>query len=283
MIRLRAGDWRAVVDPDLGGSIAELTWRGRPVLRTTAPDADDPLQTACFPLVPYANRVARGRFVFGGRAFDVGVTPGFEPHALHGLGWRSPWTAGMTGPANASLTLRHAGGGNWPWAFSATQRLHLSASGLRIDLSMTNTDHEVQPAGLGLHPYLERLPGDRLTIGAPRVWRTDESLLPCELAPAATVFDWSDGPDLADAPFVDNAYEGWNGVARLDHADWSVTVASTGTHRVHVYAPPDVGFVCVEPVSHRPDALNGPGGEACGLALLQSGETRSLSMTIAAV
>ena len=61
MIRLRAGDWRAVVDPDLGGSIAELTWRGRPVLRTTAPVADDPLLTACFPLVPYARRVAGGR------------------------------------------------------------------------------------------------------------------------------------------------------------------------------------------------------------------------------
>ncbi|WP_332659135.1 aldose 1-epimerase [Brevundimonas sp.] len=282
MIRLQAGDWRAVLNPALGGSVAELEWLGRPVLRPTPRDAVDPLQTACFPLVPYANRIADGRFVFGGRARDVGVTPGFEPHALHGLGWRRPWEVERADPAEAVLTFRHPGGGEWPWAFSAGQRFQLSGRGLRITLSMTNQDSETQPAGLGLHPYLNRLPDDRLTVAAPRVWRSDDTLIPRERVPAPAVFDWSDGPAIADAPFVDNAYEEWSGLARLVHADWSVTLASPGTRRVHVYAPRRAGFVCIEPVSHRPNALNASADEASGLVILEPGQTLSLSMTIGA-
>lgn len=282
MIVLQAGDWRTVLNPALGGSVAELSWRGLPVLRPTPHDADEPLQTACFPLVPWANRIANGRFVFDGRACDVGATPGFEPHALHGLGWRRSWDAEVLGSAGAVLPLRHPGGQDWPWAFSAKQRFRLSEDGLHIALSMTNTDSEGRPAGLGLHPYLHRLPDDRLTLAAPRVWRADETLIPCELAPAQAVFDWRDGPAIADAPFVDNAYEDWNGTARLAHADWSVTLASPDTRRVHVYAPQDADFVCIEPVSQQPDALNAPADEASGLVILSPGQTLSLSMTISA-
>lgn len=282
MIVLKAGDWRAALNPALGGSVAELSWRGRPVLRPTPQDADDPLQTACFPLVPYANRIANGRFVFDGRVFDVGPTSGFEPHALHGLGWRGSWDAEAIGSTEAVLSFRHPGGEEWPWAFRAEQRFHLSVDGLQIALSMTNIDDEAQPAGLGLHPYLYRLADDRLTMAAPRVWRADETMIPREAVTASAVFDWSDGPAISDAPFVDNAYEDWNGSARLTHADWRVTLASPEARRVHVYAPRDAGFVCIEPVSHRPDALNGPAGEASGLVILEPGQTLSLSMTIGA-
>lgn len=282
MIVLQAGDWRAVLNPALGGSVAELSWRGLPVLRPTPHDVDDPLETACFPLIPWANRIADGRFLFAGRTWDVGATPGFEPHALHGLGWRRSWKAEVAGPSEAVLTLLHPGGQDWPWAFSAEQRFQLSEQGLHIMLSMTNTGRGAQPAGLGLHPWLHRLPNDRLTMVAPRVWRADKTLIPSELVPASDLFDWSDGPAVADAPFVDNAYEDWKGSARLAHADWSVTLASAGAHRVHVYAPRDAGFVCVEPVSHRPNALNAPVEEASGLVILAPGQTLSLSMTIAA-
>jgi aldose 1-epimerase len=188
----------------------------------------------------------------------------------------------MTGPAEAVLTLRHPGGADWPWAFFAEQHFQLYEGGLHITLSMTNTDSEAQPAGLGLHPYLHRLPDDRLTVVAPRVWRADETLIPHEVVPASTVFDWSDGPAIADAPFVDNAYEDWTGSARLTRADGTVTVASAEARRVHVYAPRDAGFVCIEPVSHRPNALNAPPGEASGLVVLAPGQSLSLSMTVRA-
>ena len=82
MIVLAASDWTTVLRPELGGSVASLTWKGRDVLRPTPAEATDPLQTACFPLVPYANRIAGGRFAFGGREAVLEVLPPFAPNAL---------------------------------------------------------------------------------------------------------------------------------------------------------------------------------------------------------
>ena len=54
---LRHADWTVVVHPQIGGAVAGLRHRGEPALRQSAPDADAPLDMACFPLVPYANRI----------------------------------------------------------------------------------------------------------------------------------------------------------------------------------------------------------------------------------
>jgi aldose 1-epimerase len=281
VIRLEAGDWRAELEPRLGGAVLGLTFRGRPILRPTPEGADDPLQTACFPLVPYANRIRRGRFRFDGQAHDVGATPGFEPHALHGVGWRSAWTAEQVDARAAVLTLRHDAGADWPWAFDAEQRLVLSDDGLSIVLSLTNRDDRAAPAGVGLHPYFHRPPDARLTLAAPRVWLTDD-LIPRALAPADALFDWSGGPSVAAAPFVDNAYDGWTGEARLASSNGGAVIAAPGVDRVHVYAPQAADFVCIEPVTHRPDALNAPDGEPSGLVVLQPGQSLSHSMRIGA-
>jgi aldose 1-epimerase len=281
VIRLEAGDWRAELEPRLGGAVLSLTFRGRPILRPTPEGADDPLQTACFPLVPYANRIRRGRFRFDGQAHDIGATPGFEPHALHGVGWRTAWTAEQVDAHAAVLTLRHDAGADWPWAFDAEQRLVLSDDGLSIVLSLTNRDDRAAPAGVGLHPYFHRPPDARLTLAAPRVWLTDD-LIPRALAPADALFDWSGGPSVADAPFVDNAYDGWTGEALLASSNGGAVIAAPGVDRVHVYAPQGADFVCIEPVTHRPDALNAPDGEPSGLVVLQPGQSLSLSMRIGA-
>ena len=70
---LRAGPWEAGLLPSLGGAIAYLTRDGRDVLRRAPEGVDDPLATGCFPLVPYANRIAHGRFSFAGAAFLLGA------------------------------------------------------------------------------------------------------------------------------------------------------------------------------------------------------------------
>ncbi len=282
MIRLAAGDWHATLRPELGGAVAALSWRGQDVMRPTPEGADDPLQTACFPLVPYANRIDGGRFVFEGREVRLMPTPGFEPHALHGDGWRRPWSAEAADDRSATLTLEHDRG-DWPWRWSAHQEVSLDEAGLTISLSVTNTDDAPMPAGLGLHPHFVRPEEGRLMLQAGEVWRVDERLIPTDLAPPAAVFDWASGPLIEDAPFVDNAYAGWDGIARIADEGRMVTLeASANAGWAHVYAPRGESFVCVEPVTHRPDALNAPAGEASGLVVLQPGGTMAMSMRISA-
>lgn len=282
MIALAAWDWRATLRPELGGAVASLSWRGRDVLRPTPEAADDPLQTACFPLIPYANRIDQGRFVFEGREVRLTPTPGFEPHTLHGDGWRRPWTVEAEDDRSTTLVLEHPRG-DWPWRWSARQAVVLDEAGLTITLSMTNTDDGPMPAGLGLHPWFIRPEDGRLMLEAEAVWRVDERLIPTDLAPPAAVFDWAEGPRIEAAPFVDNAYDGWNGIARIADESRMVTLeASANARWAHVYAPRGEGFVCVEPVTHRPDALNAPAGEASGLIVLQPGETMVISLRITA-
>ena len=108
-------------------------------------------------------------------------------------------------------------------------------------------------------------------------------LIPTDLAPTAAVFDWADGSRIDDAPFIDNAYAGWDGIARIADEERMITLeASSNAGWAHVYAPRGAGFVCVEPVTHRPDALNAQTGEASGLMVLQPGETAAMSLMITA-
>lgn len=281
---LVAGDWWVEVRPELGGAITALTHAGAPVLRPTPPGTAEVLETGCFPLVPYANRIAGGRFSFEGREVRLPVLPRFAPHALHGDGWLQPWTVEALTSTRISLGLVWTGardGAGWPWRYRAVQTLQLDADGLTVDLSLTNDDATDMPGGVGLHPYFVRADDARLTLAASGVWRTDATLIPEALVAPGEVVDFAGGAALAGLPLVDHAYEGWGGEARLDGGGRTLVLqADPGARRVQVYAPPGEPFVCVEPVSHRPDAVNAPAGEASGLRVLAPGETMSLRMRV---
>jgi aldose 1-epimerase len=283
VIRLEAGDWRATAAPERGGAILSLEWRGEPVLRPTPPGATDMLLTACFPLVPYANRIADARFAFEGRAVELHTLERFAPHALHGDGWLNPWTVETTQAHRAEMSLSWPGESpGWPWPWRARQAIALSDAGLEIVLSVTNIGDAVMPAGLGLHPYFHKGPNTRLTLAAAGVWLTDAREIPERLAPPDAVVDWSGGAALAPAPFVDHAYAGWTGEALMDEDGRRLVLTCTGTKWAQVYAPLGADFFCVEPVTHRPDGLNARGGEDGGLVRLEPGESLSIAMKLSA-
>lgn len=279
---LKCGDWQLSVRPDLGGSIGALTWRGEDILRPTPENASDPLQTACFPLMPWANRINHGRFSFEGDPVDLGSTPGFEPHALHGEGWRAPWE--ILDQTDTVITLGlHQDRGYWPWGWSARQTLSLDEHGLRMDLSVTNEDDRPMPAGAGLHPYFVRRPGDTLAFKATGVWATRPDAIPERLVDLEDIMDWSEGPGLDDAPAVDHAYCGWGNDAILTSARHRVRLsASEDASYLHVFTPPGETFCCLEPVTHRPDAHNAFSDESTGLRRLERGASLSIWMTITA-
>ena len=267
--------------PELGAAITRLGWRGRDILRPTPDNAAHPLETGCFPLVPYANRIDRGAFVFAGRDIALPPTPGFEPHSLHGVGWLRAWSVQRTGADFVDLALAAGATADWPWAWTASHGLRLGADGLEMTLSITNEDREPMPAGLGLHPYFAIAPDTVLTAPAARVWLNDANEIPERIAPASSVTDWSEGAVVSSAPFVDNAYADWAGTAQLTHARHVVAVSASANARwLQIYAPGAGDFVCLEPVTHRPDAHNAPRKEDAGLASLEPGQSLLMSMRI---
>ena len=265
LLVLQQQQMRLTLDPRRGGVIRELNWRGHDILRPT-PDGvgDDPLDTACFPMVPYVNRVAHGRFDFGGHAVRLSRNWSQDPHPLHGQGWRSPW--GVMAASKANATLQFEGGADeWPWRYSCEQRFQLQQETLSIELSIRNLSDEPMPAMLGLHPYFPQAPGVQLQAQLPRVWLTDREALPTEETetPPGWNFDPARG---VNAVALDHGFAGWNGVAFLRWPQYTVVLRAPDCRFLHVYAPVGRDFFCIEPQTAPPGALSRTPSEASVVA-----------------
>lgn len=272
-MKLQAHGWALTLLPE-GGAIAALKHDGHDVLRAMPDGARDPLEAGCFPLVPYANRIAHGRFEFGGQAYQLPLNFGDHPHSLHGLGWQAEWTIAEAGSDRATMVHAHDGGAGWSWAYRAEQRFLLMPGEMRVELAITNTGDAPMPAGIGLHPYFPCDAETYLTFTAERVWLADETMLPTEPAAAEVFGDWSATAPVAGTRLIDNAYEGWDGAVGIGQGWGGFAMRGEGASVLHLYRPLGMDFFCAEPVSHLPDAIN-----RGGMDVLPPGETRTLTMT----
>jgi aldose 1-epimerase len=256
MVQLSGVGWALTLLPALGGAIGTLRFQGEDILRPTADGTTDPLHSACFPLVPYANRIAGGRFSFGGRDMALPLNFGDHPNTLHGFGWQRPWEVAEFRPDRARLAHTHNGSDGWPWRYRAEQLFELDEQGLSLTLTLTNKSLESMPAGIGFHPYFTCPPGTRLRLNADRVWLTDAVQIPNDPAPADHFGDWATGASIAEAGFIDHSYEGWDGMAMLDTGHHKVRLTAEGARHLHLFHPEGESFCCLEPVSHLPDTFN---------------------------
>jgi len=278
-LTLRSDGWQATLRPDIGGALASLTLDGREVLRTMPQGATDPLDTACFPLAPYCNRIREGRFRFGGA--EVGLPLNFAPerHSIHGLSWQRPWRVESQAPNKCVLVDEYDGTGGWPWPYRAEQRLRLGEKGCAITLVLTNRGDTPMPAGIGLHPYFRRTPSSRVRFAADHVLLSDPELLPTGVtAPADHFADFAQGSTLP-AETIDHCFARWSGEVEIEDEHGTIGLSASGTPQLHLYAPADGSALCCEPVSHAPDALN-RAPEA--MAVLPPGCSSSLTMRISA-
>ena len=93
-LSLALGKARVELAPEVGGAIAEFTFAGVDVLRPTPPDArtaGDVRAHACYPLVPYSNRIANARLAVAGGTVELARNFGDHPNSIHGVGWQRPW------------------------------------------------------------------------------------------------------------------------------------------------------------------------------------------------
>lgn len=275
-LRLEADGWAAELRPEIGGCLASLTLDGLEVLRTMPESSREPLESACFPLVPYCNRLRDARFAWQGREVRVPANFPPEPHNLHGIGWQQPWVVTREGGFKCSLAHSYDGNGGWPWAYDAEQRVRLGPQGCAITLDLTNRADTPMPCGLGLHPYLRRRPETQVAFNASAMLEVDAGLIPSGVTTPAS--GWAGGHALPDRT-IDHCLIEWDGVARATDELGTVTVRARGSRFVHLYAPADGSALCLEPVSHQPDALNSAPEQ---MIVLPPGCTASLTMWISA-
>ncbi|MBK1841754.1 aldose 1-epimerase [Azospirillum sp. YIM B02556] len=285
IIALRHGSMTITATPDCGGSLASWTLStpdgpvelfrrasDRALAGNFAPDM------ACFPLVPFSNRIGGGRFVFQGREVVLATDPG-SPHRIHGHGWSRPWSVEAVTDDALRMELVHRSD-EWPWSYRVEQTVALDGEGLSVTLDLTNEADSDMPAGLGLHPYFVKTPGSYLTADVRAVWDNDDTILPSRRRNLPAAWDFPHGV-VMDHVALDNGFTGWSGTATLDRPRERVRltmIADGPAGHLIVYAPRGESYLCLEPVTHMTDALNRPQEADAGIIALPAGERLSLTV-----
>ncbi|MGN6665398.1 MAG: aldose 1-epimerase [Trinickia sp.] len=267
--------------PALGGGMTRFEWHGdgsapTPIFRAceSAQSDTDPNTLACYPLVPYSNRIGGARFQFDGREVAVPRNRTAEPLPIHGDGWLRAWRVLDRGDTYATLALERERAK--PYAYRATLGYALVGATLSVALAVQNAGHEPMPFGLGLHPFLSRDEDTRLAAAAGGLWLAGPDWLPQRHVPAPPAWAFGVAYPLPDM-LVNHAFTQWSGRAAVvwPRKRLSLTIATDADYYV-LYTPPGQSFFCFEPVDHPINAVNLPGG-ACehGMTVLEPGETLS--------
>lgn len=275
IIELSRGGLSLALSPDCGGSIRHfrLHQAGNTIeLMRPAPAGGGILDMACFPLVPFSNRIQKGTFNYEGRKIVLAPSPPLpDSHPLHGQGWQNPWRMTASNESGATLVYAHSADAKdgWPWAYEATQVFSLTDSALTVTLSVTNLDDKKMPCGLGLHPYFPADEATRVHTELAGVWLTDEHCIPVKHAPIPAEWNFNRGLCPLDLE-VDNCFSGWNGLAVIHRPGVELVMSHNGPLRsLVIYRPAGGNFFCLEPVSNVTNAFNMPEDSDTGMIELE--------------
>jgi aldose 1-epimerase len=274
---LESGDWRAELLPEAGVAFRSLTLAGRDVLRRI-PAGADPNNGfhGAFIMAPWTNRLEDGRIVVGGVEHRMPINRPNEGNSLHGfirdLAWVVEEQAGDRAVFTASLD--HA-----PFRCAARLVVALSDAGLSFALTLANVGDAPTPMGMGWHPWFARPAGTRLRVRATTVFGRDARNISTGARPSAGL-----NGDDAVLLGLDTHFAGWDGEATVTWPDGTgITLRAEGdwARNLQVFAPRGGDVLCVEPVSHVPDAVNRPGNAAHGaMHVLSPGESLDASLMI---
>ncbi|MER8488163.1 aldose 1-epimerase [Mesorhizobium australicum] len=270
-----------------GGALASYRWwrDGSAVdwLRPAEPTAigrRDPGAMACFPLVPYSNRIRNGRFDFAGRPIQL-PTASDDPHHEHGHGWRHPWTVVSHEARMIVLRYRHAAD-SWPWSYEAEQAISLADGRLCLTIAVRNLSDAPMPVGLGFHPYFPSTQWTHVQARVSGMWENDAEVLPIRHVPPPVGAHPSIGFDVSEVDF-DTVFTGWTRRARItwpEHGRQLDIEAEAPMDFLVLYTPPGEPFFCAEPVSNITDAFNRMGDKEIdtGCIVLAPGQKQSASV-----
>jgi galactose mutarotase-like enzyme len=217
-------------------------------------------------LFPSPGRLENDRWQRGAHAGEL---------RQHGFARQLPWGVAQTseeGAASASLQLRASAPtlAKYPFPFEATYTYALAGPALRIEQRFVNEGAEPMPFGAGFHPYFAVRQADkagaRITSAARRAY---DNAGKREVPFAADALELSADHEI-DLHLLDHGSSG----SSLTWPDGSRVCVEGSPEFRHwvIWALPGRDFVCLEPWTCPPNALN----TGAGLLVLEPGEARTL-------
>ncbi|MBA7935215.1 aldose 1-epimerase [Klebsiella sp. RHBSTW-00215] len=272
---------------DQGGAIEGLWWQHQgkmiPVLRPGL-KSGVAVESSCFPLVPFGNRVSGNRFQSPAGEHQLQPNVEWDSHYLHGDGWLNIWCCVEQSPTQLKLEYVHRQG---IYHYTVQQIFTLSGSGVEVELVVTN-DGDALPFGLGWHPYFPLSPETRVQAHTTGYWLEREGWLTGEYQESLPeALDFNQSAPLPEH-WVNNGFSGWDGVAMIQQPGLGYQLSMTTEppapcYFVFVSDPAfdkgyEFDFFCFEPMSHAPDDHHRP---AFGqLTMLLCGESMRQKMVL---
>ena len=280
---LESGPLSLGLAPQHGGAIAWLKWKGIDLLRPLSAMNNDSIPavrlSSGYPLVPYSNRIADGKFTWDGQAFVLAKNFGDHPHSIHGFGWQRAWKLVEIEEDSAVMQLVHLADDDWPWDCKATQSIKITQKSVLLTLTLTNLATSAMPAGLGWHPYFLRSQHMQLQFSAQNLWSMNERSLPEQMIAVPDFADFNKLKAIGN-PNLDHCYSGWNGKVMIEYPEHklAVTLTTHDCNYIVFFTPTDKDFVAIEPVTHLNNAINFDNPELMGIRQLNSNEQMTLSI-----
>jgi galactose mutarotase-like enzyme len=229
------GESSFTVSPARGALVTSLRVRGRELLfldRVTFEDPAKNVRGGIPVLFPYAGKLAGETFRAAGTRMPQ-----------HGFARQRAWSTSRRHPGLVAMALAAdaASRAVYPYEFTAEQSCTLLASGLHVELLVTNTGPTPLPVSPGWHPYF-RCPAAQ----KPNV-RGDVPGLTADSFTNAREFDFG-----LPAPA--------SGRARFELPGLGTLALSFCPEMRHLqfWSQPGKDFVCLEPFWGANDTINGP-------------------------
>ncbi len=235
---LQIGNDRITVDvaPDAGGRVGQITVEGVPLLIAHEQAHEpSPLAWGSYPMVPWAGRIRHGRFRFD--AVDYELPVNFGAHAIHGVGFDTPWTVTEHSGNEIGLELPLPNDTRWPFGGNAGQWIAVDGDTIRFELRAA-AGKRAMPASLGWHPWFRK--PDRFEFHPQAMYRRDADHIAIDELVAVPPGPW------------DDCFRNEQPVGlMIDGLDLQIT---SGCRDWVVYDMP-AHATCVEPQSGPPDAF----------------------------
>lgn len=292
MLELQSGNLTARINPNIGGIIAALEWRGpdgrlHQLLRSPeghVPTTAAPNKMGSWTMVPFANRAFDGVVDDGSERFLVPDNNPSGAGNIHGFGWQSAWA--ILGQTASHTVLEHRrSDGPDPYRYRVSQEIRLDEAGMTVLLALTNEANQALPYGFGQHPWFPCAADTRLGMRAEGALIFGEGYRATGSQPLKGGGPYAGKPVFAGERETAWSFLGWDGTARIETPSTGLAITLTASESLRcpvVWAPAGADFLCVEPQSHAIGSPSEPAArEAAPLRRLEPGETMTGWLRIA--
>jgi aldose 1-epimerase len=287
-VEIAAGPYRLTA-VTVGGGIRELLWKEHAVLDGYGAD-EVAVGAYGQVLVPWPNRIAQGRYTFGGQTHQVELSEPAKGNAIHGFGRWTSWQVVSHDADRATLGMIVNARAGYPFTLRVEVEYAVGPDrGLTVTTVAGNAGSTALPVAIGFHPYVrvgtDRVDRCRLSIPGQTWLPSDDHGIPTGRSPVeGTDRDFRE-PRRIGATQLDTAYTDLirdpDGLARVR------LEAPDGSRSVSVWMDPAFGHVMaftgdtltdarrrrrslgVEPMTAPPNAFQT--GE--DLSVLEAGES----------